>query len=129
VLDPVAEFNPFDDFGQAILSVEFAPFLLGGQHQLVGHRQRCLAAEAAFGFCGSVADGGEGTFDGIRRPDVLPMLSREVVKGEQIGPVLGQAFGRPVVFHAVSLDEEVEGGVGLGLRFGHLLPGRACLHA
>jgi len=29
VLDPVAEFNSLDDFGQAILSVEFAPFLLG----------------------------------------------------------------------------------------------------
>lgn len=39
MLDAVAEFNPLDDFGQAVLPVEFAPFLLGGQHQLVGHRQ------------------------------------------------------------------------------------------
>ena len=29
VLDPVAEFNPFDDFGQAVLTIEFMPFLLG----------------------------------------------------------------------------------------------------
>ena len=59
MLDPVAEFNPFDDFGQPVLAVEFAPFLLGRQHQLVGHRQRRLAAEAALGLGGSMPDGGE----------------------------------------------------------------------
>lgn len=63
MLDPVVEFNPLDDFGQSVLAIEFAPFLLGGQHQLVGHRQCRLAAQAAFGFGGSVADGGEGAFD------------------------------------------------------------------
>jgi len=29
VLDPVAEFNRLDNFGQAVLPVELAPFLLG----------------------------------------------------------------------------------------------------
>jgi len=29
VLDPVAEFNPLYDLGQAVLAVKFAPFLLG----------------------------------------------------------------------------------------------------
>ena len=77
MLDPVAEFNPLDDFGQAVLTVEFAPFLLGRQHQLVGHRQGCLAAQAAFGFGGSVPDGGGCTLDRVRRPDVLPVLGRE----------------------------------------------------
>ena len=38
MLDAVAEFNPLDDFGQAVLTIEFAPFLPGRQHQLVGHR-------------------------------------------------------------------------------------------
>ena len=47
LLDAVAEFNPRDDLWQAVLPVEFAPFLLGGQHQLVGHRQCRLSAEAA----------------------------------------------------------------------------------
>jgi hypothetical protein len=47
------------------------------------------------------------------------VLGREVVEGEQVSAVLGQAFSRPVVFHAVSLDEEIERGGGLGLRFGH----------
>ena len=67
MLDPVAEFNPFDDFGQAILPIEFAPLLLCRQHQLMCHRQSRLAAEAAFGLGGSVPDGGEGAFDRVRR--------------------------------------------------------------
>ena len=85
MLDAVAEFNPFGDFGQAARTVEFAPFLLGRQHQLVGHRQRRLAAEAAFGLGGSVPDGGKepapdairGALDRVRRSDVFPMLGRE----------------------------------------------------
>ena len=77
MLDPVAEFNPLNDFGQAARTVEFAPFLLGGQHQLVGHRQCGLAAEAAFGLGGSMADGGECALDRVRRSDVLPVLGRE----------------------------------------------------
>ena len=92
MLDPVAEFNPLDDFGQAVLTVEFAPFLLGRQHQLVGHRQRRLAAEAAFGLGGSVPDGGKGALDGVRCADVLPVLGWKVVERQQIGAVLGQAF-------------------------------------
>jgi hypothetical protein len=43
------------------------------------------------------------------------MLGREVIEGEQIGPVLGQAFDRPVVFHAVGLDEEIEGALASAL--------------
>ena len=77
MLDPVAGFNPFDDFGQPVLAVEFAPFLLGRQHQLVGHRQRRLAAEAAFGLGGSMPDGGKCALDGVRGSDVLPVFGRE----------------------------------------------------
>ena len=77
MLDPVAELNPFDDFGQPVLAVEFTPFLLGRQHQLVGHRQRRLAAQAAFGFGGSMPDGGECALDRVAGPDVLPVLGRE----------------------------------------------------
>ena len=32
VLDPVAELNPLDDLWQAVLPIEFAPFLLGRKH-------------------------------------------------------------------------------------------------
>ena len=43
----------------------------------------------------------------------------EVVECQQIGAVFGQAFHRPIVFHAVSFDEEIEGGVGPGFGFRH----------
>ncbi len=62
---PVAELNPLDDLGQAILAVEFSPFLLGGHHQLVGHGQSGLAAEAPLGAFCAMPDGGEGAFDRI----------------------------------------------------------------
>ena len=79
MLDPVAELNPLDDVGQAVLAVEFAPFLLGRQHQLVCHGQRGLSAEAAPGFGGRVPDGGESALDWVRGSDVFPVLGREVV--------------------------------------------------
>jgi len=112
MLDPVAELNLFDDFGQTILPAELAPFLLGREHQLVRHRQRRLAAETAFGLDCAMPDRGEGALDRVRGPDMFPLLGGEVVVGEQVGAVLGQAFRRAVVFHAVSRDEEIEGGVG-----------------
>lgn len=84
MLDAVTEFNPLDDFRQAVLTVEFAPFLLGRQHQLVGHHQRRLATEAALCLGGSVADSGKGAFDRVGCPDVLPVFGREVVEGEQV---------------------------------------------
>ena len=59
----VAELNPLDDLGQAILAVEFSPFLLGGHHQLEGHGQSGLAAVAPLGAFCPVPDGGEDAFD------------------------------------------------------------------
>jgi len=45
--DAVAELNPADDLRQAVLAVEFAPFLLRRHHQLERHGQAALAAEVA----------------------------------------------------------------------------------
>jgi len=42
----VAELNPLDDLRQAVLTVEFSPFVLGGHHQLEGHGQSGLSAHA-----------------------------------------------------------------------------------
>ena len=68
VLDPVAEFSPLDNLGQAVLTVGFAPFLLGPEHQLVRHAfrqvngtftqrgQRRLSTDAPLGLGGSVPD-------------------------------------------------------------------------
>jgi hypothetical protein len=46
----------------------------------------------------------------IRRAQMLPMLGREVVEGEQRVAIPDQAFNRLVVFDAPDLDESVEGG-------------------
>ena len=96
MLDPVAEFNALDDLGQPVLTIELAPFLLGRQHQLVGHRQRGLATQAAFGFGGSMPDGGIGALDRVRGSDVFLVLGGDVMEGAQIRPVRGQAFRCPL---------------------------------
>lgn len=63
--DPVAELNPLNDFRQAVLTVKFAPFLLRRHHQLEGHGEPGLAAEASFGALCSMSDCGKGAFDGV----------------------------------------------------------------
>ncbi len=49
----------------------------------------------------SEAHGRKGAFDGIGGANVLPVLGREVVEGEQHVAVLGQAGHRFVVLGAV----------------------------
>src|SRR5215471_18359125 len=63
--------------------------------------------------------GGECAFNGVGGPQVLPMLSREVVKRQQRLAVLRQATHRLVVLDGVGLDKGVESGVGVVLRLGH----------
>ena len=52
------------------------------------------------------------------------MPGREVVEGEQIGAVPGQAFDGALVFHTVGRDEEIEGSIGPVLGLGHPLFGQ-----
>jgi hypothetical protein len=52
---------------------------------------------------------GERAFDDVRRAQMLPVLGREVVEGEQRVAILDQALDRLVVFDASGLDEGVEG--------------------
>ena len=92
MLDPVAELNPLDDLGQPVLAVEFAPFLLGRQHQLVCQCQRGLSAEAALGLGCPMPDGREGALDRVRGSDMLRVLGREVIERQQVDAVLDQAF-------------------------------------
>ena len=63
--------------------------------------------------------GGECAFNGVGGPQVLPMLSREVVKRQQRLAVLRQATHRLVVLDGVGFDKGVESGVGVVLRLGH----------
>ena len=83
------------------------------------HHEGRFTAEAAFGPGGSKAHRGEGAFDRIGGSQVLPVLGREVVEGEQLHPVLGQAGDGLVVLGTEDFHEEVEGFLGLVLGFGH----------
>ena len=81
LFDPVFEFNPLNDLGHAVSAVEFQPFFLRAVHQFEHHREAGFAAEAAFGFAGSVAHGGESAFDRVGGADVFPMLGWVVTTG------------------------------------------------
>ena len=63
--ETVAELNPLYDLWEAVLAVEFSPFLLGRHHQLEGHGQPGLSAEASLGAFCAVADGREDALDRV----------------------------------------------------------------
>jgi hypothetical protein len=64
-------------------------------------------------------DGRERAFDGVRRTQMLPVLSRKVVEGKQRIAVLGQALHRLFVFGAPGLDKGVERDQRILLGLGH----------
>ena len=66
-----------------------------------------------------MADGCESALDRVGRSQVLPMLGREVVEGEQHIAIPGQAFDRLVVLRAVDFSESIEGGLGVLAGLGH----------
>ena len=101
-----------NDAGDLVRDVQAAPLLAGRLAQLEDHGERRHAAEAALGLGGPEAHGRKGAFDGIGGANVLPVLGREVVEGEQHVAVLGQAGHRFVVLGAIGLEEEVEGLLG-----------------
>src|ERR1035437_550686 len=55
-----------------------------------------------------MADRREYTFDGVRRPQVIPMLGREVEEGQQYFTILRQAVNRLVMFRLVFLGEDID---------------------
>ena len=75
--EPVAELNPLDDLGQAVLAVEFAPFLLRQHHQPEGHGQAGLPAAR-----------GCPVFKPGRRDNVQPRLFLQPLKSRSL-PVGG----------------------------------------
>ena len=83
MLDPVLEFNRFNDLRHSVCAVEFAPFTLRSHHQFERHGKASFAAEASFGFAGSVSDRGKGAFDWIGGADVLPVFGREVIESQE----------------------------------------------
>lgn len=116
--DAVSELNPADDLPQTVAAVDFAPFRLGGHHQPEGHGQAGFSSEAALGALRSMSEGGERALGRVGRANVIPVFRGLVVEAQERVPVFDQFGGLLVPFHAESLDEEVEGDVGFGFRFG-----------
>ena len=75
---------------------------------------------------GSVANGGKGRLDGIRRSDALPVLGRKVVKGQQFFSVFLQADSGFRILRLIGFNEQLECLLGVCLCLG--LPDRVqCL--
>jgi len=68
--------------------------ILGRFHQLERHRQARRPAAGALGLAGTKPHGCERALDRIAGPQVLAVFGREVVEGQQLLPVLQQAFDR-----------------------------------
>ena len=94
-LDAVGELHTLDHLWQLIVAVEAAPVFLWGLDELEDHGECGLVPEAALRPGRAVPHGGEGAFDGARRPQVLPVLGGEVVERQERIAVLGQGNRRP----------------------------------
>ena len=66
-----------------------------------------------------MTDGREGRFDHVRRPQMHPVLGREVVEREQCFPVFGKALGGLRIFRLVGQQEGVESVLRLAAGLGH----------
>ncbi len=118
-LDTVSELYTEDDFGQLVVAIEATPIFLGSLGEFEDHGERGLVGETSLGAHRAVADGRERAFDYVGRAQMLPVLGREVVEGQQRVAILGQAFHRLVVFDAPGLDEGVERCERILLGLGH----------
>ena len=82
--DTVEETNAGDDVGEEAGAVEEPPAFGGGLHELEDHRQAGDAGAVAFGLAMPQSHRGERAFDGVGRPQVQPVLRREVIEGQQL---------------------------------------------
>src|ERR1700686_756482 len=79
-LDPVVECHTENEFWQLVVSVEPSPAFLCALEQFEDHCERGPVGQAALRSDRAVAHGSEGAFNGIGRPQVLPVFGREVVE-------------------------------------------------
>ena len=75
-------------------TVELTPVPLGLLRQLEHHHQRRRSGAAAFRLTGPMPHCRKGRFDRIRRPQMHPVLGREIIEREQHNFVFSQALGR-----------------------------------
>ena len=79
-LDPVVECHTENEFWQLVVAIETTPAFLRGLKQFEDHRERRPVGQATLRSDRAVAHGSEGAFNGVGRPQVFPMLGREVVE-------------------------------------------------
>ena len=63
-----------------------------------------FCGQAALGFPGAVANRCKCALDGIGGADMLPVLGREIVEGQQHIPVLEQLLHGTLVFNTIGFD-------------------------
>ena len=84
--------NTLYDISQQLKASQFAPALLSALSQFEDHRQNAFSAYTTSRFSCSKPYGCEGRFYRVGRPDMNPVLSREVVKGQHLLFILAQTF-------------------------------------
>lgn len=101
LLFAVNEDDAFNYPGQELGAVESPPTFLSSSGQLPDHREGGLPGSTAFGALGAQADGGEGAFDGIARPQMRPMSRGKGLESEEDILVLAPALASLRVFGLV----------------------------
>ncbi len=90
--DSVGEFYTEDDFRQLVVTIETTPAFLSGLGELEDHGKRGLVRETSLGTHGAMAHRRERAFDDVGRAQMLPVLGREVVEGEQRVAIPDQVY-------------------------------------
>jgi hypothetical protein len=118
-LDSVGELYTENDFRQLVVAIKAVPAFFGGLGKFEDHGEGSLVRETSLGAHRAVADRSERAFDDVGRSQMLPVLGREIVEGEQRLAILDQAFHRLVLFDAPGFDEDVERCERILLGLGH----------
>jgi len=98
------------NFG-SFVAIAAAFILVKSVHRLgnLGH----LEHHDFLGVRGVMMDRGKGAFDRVAGADMLPVLGREIIEGEQDFPILGQTIGGLVVLRPVLGKKTIEGLLGI----------------
>ena len=82
-LDSVGELYTENEFRQLVVAIEATPAFLGGLGELEDHGERGVVRETSLGAHCAVAHRRERAFDDVGCAQMLPVLGREVVEGQQ----------------------------------------------
>src|SRR5450759_4265973 len=107
-LDAILESDTSDNLRQLIFTLQPPPGLRGGYDQLEYHQFGGRGRQRTFRPHRPVPNCREHAFDGIRGPQVIPVLGGEIVEGQHCFAILRQAFNCLVVLRPVFLGEDID---------------------